>query len=311
MADVRSMLRNERVNRRLTHPHLAYSTTNTLVCLVCHIQLKSENLWNKHLVSAQHAMRLQRIRDNVLGRPPGAPPPPKDPDDELPNPTNASKKRKADDSDDDSRKKSKPANEDTQHYFEDEHEYNAQFHLTDSEDESMNGIEQDTVTAIPAPSKSQQAVFNYDPTAPATTENGTVDEDEWAAFERDVATPPPEPSALTAEATISAAPMSAAELAAQSREQASLQRKSLREAELDGEKEDAARQMEEEFDEMAELEERVKRLREKREKLRVAKAESNVDGTEDADSNRGSEGDDEKDDDNDSDEADEWDLWNR
>jgi len=306
------MLRNERVNRRLTHPHLAYSTTNTLVCLVCHIQLKSENLWNKHLLSAQHAMRLQRIRDNVLGRPPGAPPPPRDPEDELPEMTNGSKKRKADDSDDDARKKTKPANGVTEHYFEDENEYNAQFHLTDSEeDEAMNGNEEtDTVTAVPVPVKSQQAVSNPVPTPPTTADNGTVDEDEWAAFERDIATPPPEPSALTAEATISAAPMSAAELAAQSREQASLQRKTLREAEIEGEKEDAARQMEEEFDEMAELEERVKRLREKRERLRVAKAESKIDDNKEVESDRGSEGDDEKDDD-DSDEADEWDLWAR
>lgn len=306
MADVRSMLRNERVSRRLTHPHLAYSTTNTLVCLVCHIQLKSENLWNKHLLSAQHAMRLQRIRDNVLGRPPGAPPPPRDPEDELPEARNGSKKRKADDSDDDARKKTKPANHTTEHYFEDENEYNAHHHLTDSEeDEAMNGVEEDN-----AP-KSQTTDPNPVPTPPTTIENGTVDEDEWAAFERDVATPPPEPSALTAEATISAAPMSAAELAAQSREQASLQRKTLREAELEGEKEDAARQMEDEFDEMAESEERVRRLREKRERLRVAKAESKVDNNKDAESDRDGEGDDEKDDDDDSDEADEWDLWAR
>lgn len=136
------MLRNERVTRRLKHPHLAYSTTNTLVCLVCHIQLKSENLWNKHLVSAQHAMRLQRIRDNTLGRPPGAPAPPRDLDDEAPEPTNGSKKRKADDfEDDDARKKSKPVNGATERYFEDENEYNAQFHLTDSEEDepSVNG----------------------------------------------------------------------------------------------------------------------------------------------------------------------------
>ena len=306
------MLRNERVNRRLTHPHLAYSTTNTLVCLVCHIQLKSENLWNKHLVSAQHAMRLQRIRDNTLGRPPGAPPPPEEQNDENTDPTSGSKKRKADDSEEnDARKKSKPVNGVTQQYFENEDEYNAQFHLTDSEEDDMNGVEQDTTTTEPTPIISQPAVPNPVPTPPAATENGTINEDEWAAFQRDVATPPPEPSALTVEATITAAPISAAELAAQSREQASQQRKTLREAEMEGEKEDAARQMEEEFDEMAELEERVKRLREKREKLRVTKAENKADGKDDSESDRGSEGDDEEDDGDDSDEGDGWDLWNR
>lgn len=306
MADVRSMLRNERASRRLTHPHLTYSTTNTLVCLVCHIQLKSENLWNKHLASTQHATRLQRIRDNTLGRPPGAPAPPEDPEDELPNQTNGSKKRKADDSEDDSRKKSKPANGVTQQYFEDENDFNAQFPLTDSEEEEgVNGKAQDAKKPSEAPTESQQ------PTPPTTTiQSGVIDEDEWAAFERDVATPPPEPSALTAEATIVAAPMTAAELAAQSREEANVQRKTLREAELEGEKEDAARQLEEEFDEMAELEERVKRLREKREQLRVAKAESKANVEVEAEKEEGSEGDDEKDDDDGSDE-DEWDLWAR
>lgn len=173
------------------------------------------------------------------------------------------------------------------------------------------GIEEGPTSAIPAPANSQQTVHDPALVPPATVENGTIDENEWAAFERDVATPPPETSALTAEATITAAPLSAAELAAQSREQASLQRKTLREAEIEGEKEDAARQMEEEFDEMAELEERVKRLREKREQLRVAATENMVDNNEDADSVLDSEGDDEKEDDDadDSDEADDWDLW--
>ena len=252
-------------------------------------------------------MRLQRVRDNTLGRPPGAPAPRPETDDENADPANGSKKRKADDSDDDARKRSKPANGvPEQHYFEDENEYNAHFHLTDSEDdESVNGA--DTTAAT----KSHREVLDPVPAQP-TVENGAIDEDEWAAFERDVATPPPEPSALTAEATITAAPMSAAELAAQSREQASMQRKTLREAEMEGEKEDAARQMEEEFDEMAGLEERVKRLREKREHLRIARAESKVDGKEDPESDHGSEGDDEKGGDEDeSDDYDEGDLWTR
>ncbi|KAL8826070.1 MAG: hypothetical protein Q9191_004026 [Dirinaria sp. TL-2023a] len=315
MADVRSMLRSERQARRLTHPHLAYSTTGTIVCLVCHIQLKSVNLWNKHLGSDQHAMRLQRIRDNALGRPPGAPPPPEDPDDQHSEPANGSKKRKADDLDEDTRKKSKPTSSVAQQYFEDEEAYNAQFHLSESDEDSVDGDAQDTVIPEPAPTESQQPVPEPAPTVdpPKATEGDGVDEDEWAAFERDVATPPPEPSALTAEATISAAPISAAELAAQSREEANVPRKSLREAELEAEKEDAARQMEEEFDQMAELEERVKRLREKREQLRAANAEGEPAADKEiASSDRGSEEVAEKDDvDDSSDEFDEWDRWAR
>lgn len=68
-------------------------------------------------------------------------------------------------------------------------------------------------------------------------------------------------------AVIEAAPMTAAELAAQAREEMSAQR-ARRDEEMEGEKEDAARALEDEFDEMEGLEERMKRLREQREALR-------------------------------------------
>lgn len=99
-----------------------------------------------------------------------------------------------------------------------------------------------------------------------------VDEDEWAAFERDIAVPLPEPPAIaaySAAATIQAAPMSAEELAAQARE-GQAEHRGRREAELEAEKEDAARHLEEEFDEMEALEARARRLRERREQLRRA-----------------------------------------
>ncbi|KAL8980191.1 MAG: hypothetical protein Q9177_005947, partial [Variospora cf. flavescens] len=92
MADVRSMLRNERATRRITHPHLTYSTTGTLVCLVCHVQIKTEALWNKHLNSTLHATNASKPREEVSDK------------------KNNSKKRKADDdesSDEDSRKRAK------------------------------------------------------------------------------------------------------------------------------------------------------------------------------------------------------------
>jgi hypothetical protein len=100
-------------------------------------------------------------------------------------------------------------------------------------------------------------------------------DDEWAAFEREVAVvpAPPRPTALEAlqsGAVISAAPLSAAELASQAKEDRTTQRVN-REEELAAEKEDAARTLEDEFEEMEALEERVKRLREKREKLRESR----------------------------------------
>ncbi|TKA68554.1 hypothetical protein B0A49_03258 [Cryomyces minteri] len=107
------------------------------------------------------------------------------------------------------------------------------------------------------------------PRLPPPTQQA-VDEEEWAAFERDLATPPPEVptiSALNVTATIQAGPISAKELAAQAIEDLSTQR-GRRDEELVAEKEDAAGHLEEEFDEMEGLEERVRRLKEKRDALR-------------------------------------------
>lgn len=181
------------------------------------------------------------------------------------------KKRKADDGEDESRKRTRPVVNLPGRFFDDINETN-------------NGDAKSQIEEV-APSPAPEQADSLAPAAVSTTlpsyhvsvpANGTaIDEDEWAAFERDVATPPPDPSlpsAFTAEATISAAPLTTAEIAAQSREQASLQTKEKREAEVEGEKEDAARALEEEFDEMEGLEERVARLRRMREELRNRKA---------------------------------------
>ncbi|KAJ5129488.1 uncharacterized protein N7515_005527 [Penicillium bovifimosum] len=112
-------------------------------------------------------------------------------------------------------------------------------------------------------------------TAPPPDTSMTTDEDAWEAFQRDVVAPalvPHTPAAVAAEATISAAPVTAQELAAQE-ERAKASTTRSREAELEGEREDAARHLEEEFDEMDQLEERVRRLKQKREELRKARAE--------------------------------------
>ncbi|KAI9873535.1 MAG: hypothetical protein M1830_000303 [Pleopsidium flavum] len=307
MADVRALLRSERACRRINHPQATYSTTGTLVCLVCHIQLKSESLWDSHLKSAQHAMRLQRIRDGTLGRPPGAPAPT--------SAANGSKKRKADDEEGTGRKKSKPAMEGVPEGFFD----------TTEEIGNGNGVGEDVVekdmfgerpSRVSKPQNTDaQApglpVGFFDPsTKGAPSANTIVDEDEWAAFERDVASPLPAasvPSALKAAATISAAPLSAAELAARTTAEASIQKKELKEEELEGEREDAARQLEEEFDQMEELESRVRRLRAKREELRhrsenVEITQMDINGTAAIDDVEGS------DDDLDGDE-DGWDNW--
>ncbi|OQD73877.1 hypothetical protein PENDEC_c013G04852 [Penicillium decumbens] len=173
----------------------------------------------------------------------------------------------------------------------------------DEDDMTGSGQPLDENQRVAAPAAQQI------PSAPQEAA-GAVDEDEWAAFEREVAAParmPHAPAAIAAEATISAAPVSNEELAAQQeREKASTGR--TREAELEGEREDAARFMEEEFDEMDQLEERVRRLKHMREELRQKRAEDQTRhistvaeqqpaGTAESDS------------DDDEDEDEDWDDW--
>lgn len=160
------------------------------------------------------------------------------------------KKRKASDSDDSLRKRSKATGGVPEGFF----------------DAAQGSTE--LRPSLPSPTTEIQI-----PSRPATPskpiqeipKRADVDEDEWAAFEADIAA-----ADVTAneDAVISAPAMSAAELVQKSVEESNAQRKERHEAELEGDKEDAARKMEEELDEMESLEQRVKRLREKREELR-------------------------------------------
>jgi len=241
MADVRSLLRNEKAARRITHPQATYTATGVLSCKVCQIPIKSANLWQSHISSPQHVTNLKKIASGLK---------------KGPESIQAGRKRKASEDDEDGldngRKKTKAA-----------------------EEEIADNVEGPVLAEIDeAPASTSTSA--QEPAMEATKNMPDVDEDEWAAFERDVATPPPElrkaVSALKASATISAAPMTAAELASKSRQEAGVQEKERREAELEGEREDAARRMEEELDEMDGLEERIRRLKAKREELRARQA---------------------------------------
>ena len=270
MADVRSLLRSERAQRRIIHPQASYSATGTLECNVCHIPLKSDvEIWDKHLKSTQHAMRQERLRLSTSQRPKSTNIPDRAGEAGTREVSAGTKKRKADDGDGDSRKRTRPVVDVPVGFLEDAIEPNHPNDPPVTEEQKQGDGRADGATPSLTSPEPITGSITQPPAAP-------IDEDEWAAFERDVATPSPDPSApsaLTAAATISAAPMTAAELAAQSREQASLQGKERREAEVEWEKEDAARAFEEEFDEMEGLEERVRRLREKREELRLRRTE--------------------------------------
>jgi len=181
-----------------------------------------------------------------------------------------------------------------------------------AEDEALEAVEEDEVAEPELPTQEAQddtAATLSTQSAPAPPvhqdTSQAVDEDEWAAFEREVAAPtrtPHAPAAVSAEATISAAPVTTEELAAQQERDRTSAAKS-REAELEGEREDAARFMEEEFDEMDQLEERVRRLKRMREELRQKGAKDQARDIPMAEEQRApeSESEDEEDDD--------WDDW--
>ncbi|KAI9696908.1 MAG: hypothetical protein M1820_007983 [Bogoriella megaspora] len=297
MSDVRSMLRAERAARRIDHEDAHYTPGGMLMCKVCELPIKAETLWQKHTQSKAHRLQAQRKLDNV-----------------VPAPSN--KKRKAGDNSDDEeteRKKSKG-----------DGVKNSGSAGIGTPDESLTP---DVVTedyTVAQPPVDQEINSAQDRTAtvsgsePVTTmkQNDGVDEDEWAAFERDIAaaTPPPDPiSALDAAAAISAAPMTADELAARAREEANEQRGNV-DNEMEAEKEEAARRLDEEFEEMEGFEERVRRMKERREALRVAVVVEG-DGEREGDGEVGlkevveSEG--ESDEDEDEDEEDEWGGWHR
>ncbi|TVY58764.1 Zinc finger protein, partial [Lachnellula suecica] len=229
MADVRSLLKNERTARRIQHKYASYTPTGTLLCVVCHLQLKSESLWEGHLQSAGHIMRLQKQQENEQNEP-------------APAVDSNKKKRKASEGEETIRKRTKPANGLPEGFFD-------------------PGAEpQLEVPAVPA----AEIRIPSRPATPAKTtppKQPEVNEDEWAAFEADIAAAEA-PEAQ--DAVISAPAMSAAELVAQSMAETNAQRKERQEAELEGDKEDAVRKLEDEFEEMEGLEQRVKKMREKR-----------------------------------------------
>lgn len=135
-----------------------------------------------------------------------------------------------------------------------------------SEVKSVPPVQQAAVEAVPAP-------------APAPEQTAKDHQAEMDALEADLAALERETRANAAivSNTISAPAQTAEDIAAQAREEQSAQR-GRRDIELEDEKEEAARALEEEFAEMQTLENRVKKLREKRELLRAGKPTQAIKG---------------------------------
>ncbi|ETR97458.1 hypothetical protein M419DRAFT_12729 [Trichoderma reesei RUT C-30] len=136
----------------------------------------------------------------------------------------------------------------------------------------------------PQPQPQQPQTHPPQPPAASTSQNQQqIDEDEWAAFEADIAA---ETAPYDADAVISRPAMTAEEAAAAKEaaaaaaaaEQEALEnpesRKTKADADIEDEREEATRALEEEFEEMQELEARVQRLKEKREALMRKRGET-------------------------------------
>ena len=139
--------------------------------------------------------------------------------------------------------------------------------------------------------------------------DANVDENEWAAFEADIAAAEAKAEQVpmgNGEGVISAPAITAAELRQREAEEDNKRKRERLEAEAEGDKEDAARKLEEEFEEMESLEERVRRLREKRETLRTKESKLPLVIPPEADVKKAGEVDDDEDDDEDYDDE-EWD----
>ncbi|EEP76416.1 predicted protein [Uncinocarpus reesii 1704] len=230
--------------------------------------------------------------------------------------TGPGKKRKLEPRPADIRKKLKPTAQ-----VEEPGKQEAEEELVEGpENETYSSSNTTTTTVIAEPEPA--VVAQTQATEASQEEPQAIDEDEWAAFERSVVAPTrmqvSATAALNSGATISAAPVSAAELAAREQEERESRTKA-REAELQGEQEEATRSLEDELDEMEQLDERVKRLKEKREEILRRRGEGlSKDGLDKARNlemdtkdriNRDKDTNEDEEDEEDIDSADEWDDW--
>lgn len=231
--DPRALLRAARKERRVAHPHASYTSTGNLLCNLCECPIKSEGAWGAHLHSTGHTLRLSREQDAAIAR-------------------------KAEASNGKKRKAGSPADGEA----------------SDNEDRKrVKGSEtRDDTPAQQAPAESKATPTPA--SAPVPEPSAKDDAAELSALEADLAALERETreSAAVVSNTLSAPAQTAEDIAAQAREEQSAQR-GRRDIELEEEKEEAARALEEEFAEMQTLENRVKKLREKREMLRTGKVE--------------------------------------
>jgi zinc finger protein 830 len=247
MADARALLAAERKARRISHPFLQYTKSGQPLCKVCQLNIKSEALWEGHLKSVNHRKNA-KAAEAASAR---------------------SLKRKLEDVQEEDeevedvgpREMKKPKSR-VPSSTQEGKTVNGEAGEKDLQQVSSerDAILEEKTAEEPAPEFESKPGSSKPPDPVAA-----VDEDEWSAFEQEM-------GALAevdySEATISAAPVSAAQLAKQKDEDQQKQQ----ENDADAEKEEEERRADEEVEIMEDLGERVRKLREKREALRIAPA---------------------------------------
>lgn len=307
MADARSLLRAHRAANRIEHPYAAYSDSGKLLCKLCREVIKSESLWESHTRSADHrqkaaaansatdrtaeAAHSKRKHDDVEAMDAE-----EDSEDGAPRKRNRTTSSAAANNSNGAAGAHTPerngasgnspglarrASMTPAHGIElsipsrpATPQIAGEGSLTPTHSVPPMGP---TPTSAPAAGSAFQIPPISTESLPApTSAPAPVDEAEWAAFEAEMAAaddPPPAAPGFAMDATISAPAQTAADIAAaaaKSLDEENERRKQLLEAQTADEREDAARALEDEFDEMAQLESRVRRLKERREMLRRA-----------------------------------------
>jgi len=62
MTDVRSLLKQARQSRRITHPYAKYSNQGVLYCTACLQKIASDPLWESHIASSSHK---EKVKDAI------------------------------------------------------------------------------------------------------------------------------------------------------------------------------------------------------------------------------------------------------
>lgn len=311
MADARALLRQHRQARRITHPYAAYSSQGTLLCTLCRETIKTESLWEPHVQSPTHRQRLassqqqQSNHQQEVEEEPSAANKRKhsasSAEEEEGGEETAQPIHPSDRDQETSRKrlKSRPDISDTDSLADLTRTPPPPSITRRSSTTPSQGVELQIPSRPATPRDSAAAASNNGTTATTTlpsrqasstlvpgpplprttaTKQGaqpqTVDEDEWAAFEADIAATDYAPEATISAPAMSSEQAAAAKLQAQEGNDDDgggdpRNRTTKREADLKDEREDARRALEEELDEMHTLEAKVLRLKQQRDALKL------------------------------------------